>query len=104
MGNVTCLCDQHFDSWAEHATHVAALILEALAASGFAVVQLPAPDEHGEWFLSDAWGVWLDRGGRVQIRTQGYGLPNETRAFAAALLAAADAAASSPVGLEGETP
>ena len=87
---VIAKCVEHDYNRTFHDT--ALCILGDLKAAGYAVVELPTPDEHGEWFLSDNYAVWLDRASRVQIRTQGYGLPNEVRAFAAALLAAADAA------------
>jgi hypothetical protein len=76
----------------EHAAHV----LDALEAAGYAVVGLPDPVE-GQWHdpLFD-WSVWPRRAYEgdtaLSLECTLAASPDDARRFAAALLAAADAA------------
>jgi hypothetical protein len=47
-GSVTCWCDQKFDSWAGHALHVAALVVQALEAAGFTIMRPITAEEEAE--------------------------------------------------------
>jgi hypothetical protein len=87
----------------------AAVAINALKAAGFlvfnvedfkqnrvAVVELPKPNQYDEWVAdergaSGPWIVWMSLRD-IQVRTSGYCDAARARAFAAALLAAADVA------------
>lgn len=67
------------------------LALTALKAAGYAVVELPKPNERGAWHIDERC-IWLDARGPGGVRTLGDTWVADPRAVAAALLAAADAA------------
>jgi hypothetical protein len=89
-----CVCGSEFIGFDEHRADV------LLSLPGIAIVQLPAPDSDGEWDGQDDHVGWWASTGRnddgilgVLPHIMGDWLhPNAARRFAAALLAAADAA------------
>ncbi|GAS98840.1 ABC transporter, ATP-binding protein [Mycolicibacterium canariasense] len=90
-----CSCGEWAEDLVEHSQHQ----LDALRAAGYAVIELP--ENAGDWHVNDVGtvGVYLGESGvhhrGVSIRDVGLDLVTsaaEARVFAAALLAAADAA------------
>lgn len=113
-------CQQAEGYWA---SEEAVLILDALAAAGYAVVQLPKPDDvgSGQDGEFDAWWghypdndpgnppLWPNHDITAEQGRCGYGIggqftPGEARLFAAALLAAAGVAESLSLPVPREEP
>lgn len=92
-----------FDNYDCADYQIARSVLAALKAAGYAIVELPEPDENGRWQTKTdvANKIWADAnplgdGARVCTGIPGYEFawrrPESARAFGLALLAAADAA------------
>jgi hypothetical protein len=89
---------QRYASVDDQADAMAAAILTGLREDGVAVVELPKPDEDGRFWFREVCYVYVDPEDQMIMtqRDTTHGDADDARETAAALLAAADAAESTP--------